>query len=734
MIHFVVAFGVMLHVLLWGAGLATLTVPRAWRRFWPVLAAPAGLALQSLVVWIGASYTNLPGTNSYAWWSELVPLALLAVAWRERGARAVWTDASRFGVVAAAVAGCLGLLVLPLAIASKGLTTVSLASCDAPDYAAGARVLMEFAHGDRTGFLGLTEVVRVQSADNFFDYFLRLNHFTPSALIAFNGTVLHCAPHELTGIMTMVLLASSLPVVFWMARAVFGYSGGVSTGIAVIYGVNPVTWYAVAHVSPGQFLAAQAVALITWSGVALWRGRLDARTGMRFAGVLTIGYALVLGSYNFMLLVCLVPAVAYAGGLALWRGDWRRLVRWSLVMLAPLVLAGLGFAQRVAGLAERFTLLQQYDFGWKIPALTPEGWLGMVSGPALEPWAWGGLRWILSALVVSALVAALARALRLRRRDAWTTAAMSLPVLAGYLLLEARGARLGTNASYDAYKLFAVFYPLLLPACCWWVTLRTSQRLWEWFAVFAAGVVVAGFNLVAVAIFIVKLSQPPLMVTGELRQLRKIEAMPDVASVNVLLPDMWSRLWANAFLLKKPQYFLTDTYEGRWHTALKGEWDLAGGIIAVKPAEGGRKEITERMALVETKAPDFVRVNFGDGWHPEESDAKTGTRWVWTKGEATLRVENPHAWPLRVVVTLDGWSLGERDLMLTVVGETAAVEKMETRNLGAQRVKTIFPEIVVPPGGATVALKSVQPWKNAGAGETRMLGVCVFGVELAVKR
>ena len=84
----------------------------------------------------------------------------------------------------AAVGGCLVLLVLPVAIASRGLTTLSLGSCDAADYAAGARVLMEFARADRTGFLGLTEVVQVHSVDNFFDYWLRLNHFTPSALMA----------------------------------------------------------------------------------------------------------------------------------------------------------------------------------------------------------------------------------------------------------------------------------------------------------------------------------------------------------------------------------------------------------------------------------------------------------------------------------------------------------------------------------------------------------------------
>src|SRR6185295_3785007 len=103
-------------------------------------------------------------------------------------------------------------------------------------------------------FLGLTEVVSVQSVDNFFDYWTRLNHFTPAALIAFNGSVLGCVPHELTGLLTLVLLAGSLPLVFCMARAVIGFSGAPSTAVAVLYGLSPLMWYVVGHVAMGQLL------------------------------------------------------------------------------------------------------------------------------------------------------------------------------------------------------------------------------------------------------------------------------------------------------------------------------------------------------------------------------------------------------------------------------------------------------------------------------------------------
>ena len=76
MYFYLVAFGLMAHVLFWGAGLAIWTMPQRWRKFWPVLAVPAGFTLQALMVWVG-SLAGLKGTNSYAWWSEAVPLAVL---------------------------------------------------------------------------------------------------------------------------------------------------------------------------------------------------------------------------------------------------------------------------------------------------------------------------------------------------------------------------------------------------------------------------------------------------------------------------------------------------------------------------------------------------------------------------------------------------------------------------------------------------------------------------------
>ena len=727
MIHYAVAFALLLHVLFWGAGAALLAMPRPWRRLWPVLIVPLGFALQSAVVWAGA-HAGLRGTNAYAVWAEVLPAALLGIAIRRHGMRATWNDLGRFGLVGATVGGVLALMVLPVAIASRGLTTISLGSCDAADYAAGARVLRVFARGDREGFLGLTEVVRIGSVDNFFDYWLRLNHFSPSALIAFNGSVLGCAPHELTTLFMAVLLAGTVPLVFWSARAIIGYNGGVSLIVGGLFGISPVMWYALAHVSPGQVLAAQGVVLLTWAGATLWRGRLAKGRVRKFFPVLAAGYWLILGGYNFFLLLCLVPAIAYAGGLAIWTRAWGRFARWLAWMLAPLLACAVVFNGRVTGLAERFALLQAHDFGWRIPALSAEGWLGMVQGPDLAAWDFLGARWILSAAVVGLIAWAFIREMPQRYRGAWTALAMILPVLAGYWFLQVRGARLGTNASYDAYKVFAVFYPLLLPAFCWWVTLRRSRKLHEWiFVVLVAGFVV-GLNLVACGMFVWKMSRPPLIVDGELRQLRKIEAMADVKSVNLIFAesDMWSRLWANAFLLRKEQFFLTDTYEARWHTPLRGEWDLVGTIASANLFGDARRQVTPRFTLVDTRKPGWVRLQLGTGWHAEEFDSRGGERWQWTKADAKIEVEIPPNGSVPLMFTIDAWSPVDRVVSLrkedgTVVDFGATV--------GAKRGKIVLAPIFLAPGKSTLQLISNPP-PTLVPGDSRALGISVFHLEV----
>ena len=696
-------------------------MPRPWRRFWPVFAPAAGAALQSAAVWAGA-YANLRGTDRYAWASEAIPAALLALALWRRG-RAAAQDLARLWGVWALTAGCLVALVRPLARAASGLTTHSLGSCDAADYAAGARVLKEFAHSDRSGFLGLTEVVRVMSCDNFFDFWLRLNHFSPSALIALNGTIFDRAPYEITGLLGLVLLASAVPVVFWIARSVLGHSSACSLAVAALFGFGPVMGYAAAHVALGQLLAAPAIAILTWAGISVWRtgGR-----GWRFAPLLAIAYGLLLGCYNFFIIVCFVPAAGYAALEAVRRGELLRLGRWLLAMALPLVLAGAVFWTRLASLPERLRLFRTYDFGWPIPGISPEGWLGMVAGPDLSPFA-APLRLGLAALVTAALGLALASG-RIGGRRLRLAACLAVPVLAGYGYLLARGAVLHTNASYDAYKLFAVFYPLLLPVFLLWLGRWPRASWWGRPISAALAAAVVALNLAAAVRFSAVMSHPPLTVGRELVQVGAVESMPQVLSVNVQIPDMWSRLWANAFLLRRPQYFATHTYEGRRNTPLRGEWALDGGIVEVRLPGQDSVRINSRYFLTRVGSPHFLRVSLESGWYAPEGLARSPLQWRWTSGDASLLLDNPQGRSLQLAIRLDAASLVDRELEVWSGGS-----HLGTVRVGPGRRAVELPGLVAAPGLTRLELRSSVPAARPRSGDTRLLGFAAYGIVVEVR-
>jgi len=726
MVFFAAGFGLLLHIFFWGLGLAWLITPRPWRRWWPVFAGLAGAGLQSAVVWLGVQL-DLTGTESYARWSLLLPAGLLALAW--------WREGSAPGRAFARLAGLwvvmavvLSALLFPLASASKRLTTVSIGSCDAADYAAGARVLQEFASSDRTGFIGLTEVVRVQSVDNFFDYWTRLNHFTPSALIALNGAVAGLQPYQLVSVAGAVFLVLGIPFAFWMARSGLLLSPSGALVVALIYGLSPLLWYAVAHGSLSQLLAAPGITLITWIGVILWRGGARWRQCAGLAGLLAVAYWLILGGYNFIIVVCLVPAVAFAAGQALWTGAYARLFRWTGGMLLPLLAVSLTFSERVVGLVDRFKLFQQYDFGWRIPALTPEGWYGLVGTLTLDGYG-DSLRWVLGGLLVLGLLVALFVAAKRRQASVFLVACLTLPILIGYAVLLYKGRAHGTNASYDAYKLFAVFYPGMLAAFAYGlIHLRSRRSAVRIGVAIAAGLVVSG-NALAAYRFADRVEDAPLIVDRSLARLQSIESIEQIRSLNLLVGDFWSRLWANSFLLWRPHYFPTHTYEGRLNTPLKGEWDLLGGLIVVTlPDRPKRLSLERPYSVVDTRSRYFVRARIGEGWYDLESHPRANTRWRWTKGDAGLVMENPQTRPLNLGLRLQARSVQPRTLEIWIQGK-----HRETVQIGTELSWVSVPSMILLPGSTTVEFRSPTPPLPAGPNDSRLLGFAAFGIEVEVR-
>jgi len=723
MIYYLTAAGLLAHTLFWGAGISRLVMPPEWRRWWWVFAPGLGLALQSAVVW-GGAHTALAGTATYARWSELIPVVLLLWALRDKE-NLPWNLTRRRGrialvwLVVVLVAGWM--LIQPLAQPGPGLTTSSLGSCDQADYAAGARVFQEFSKNDRTGFLGLSEVTQVRSAEYFFDFWLRLNHFTPSALLAHNAAVWGVEAYRLISVSAATLVLLNLPMLLFLARITLGFRGGWLVGVVLLYAVSPLNAYAVHHGALGQLYAAQGIGLLTVAIFGASRATHHRRSAWPYLAMMLAALWLLAGSYNFILLVCLAPAGAWLLALLWYQRNWRAVGRVVSVLLVALGWCVALFWGRFDGLIERFSLFEQYNFGWAVPLFSPEGWLGILRNQGLHAWPFT-LRVALSVVVIGLWFAGLIVLWRQKSMRVWVAISWTLPILLGWGIL-AWESRVRANASYDAFKLFSVFYPgLLIGLCCWVPAASHARAGVKKAALVILGLLVAG-NFLGSLDFHRQMANPPLRVGRSLAELGRLEQEPRVSSLNMLVEDYWSRLWANAFLLRKPQYFLTHTYEGRLNTPLKGAWNLSDSFLTFLPLQPeDRIVLNARFYVERVAAPGLILGNFGRGWYDEEQSADI--RWRWSNGNSQIILTNPADVPVRAALRMRVRGVSPRPLELRLGDVPIAATPL---NGSEQEIVVGYLRLL--PGQTVLSLLSAAA-TGPSAADSRPLAVALYGFEL----
>lgn len=715
MLYYFVAMLLVLHTMFWGLGLSWLVLPRAVCAAWWIFSPVLGFALQSAVVWAGA-HTTLAGTNVYASWSELLPLGLLAFsAWRlgRAGVRQRLAEFARAWPVLALLAAAGSLLLWPMA--QRGgwtLTSSSLGSCDHADYAAGARVFREFASDSGEGFLGLAEVASVGSTRGFFEFWLKLNHFTPSALLAHHATILRLPAYQLVSVSTVVVLLTTAPLVVLLARLV-GLHGWQRVAVMAFYVFSPLGAYAVHQGALGQLYGAHGIAVLTLAAIGCARFGAARGEAWRWGVVALAAFWLLAGAYNFILTVALAPAV---GWLLLQAVRERRVRTWprvAAVLGAAFAVSVSLFWGRYAGVVERFQLFEQFNFGWPVPPLWPAAWLGLVADPQLHGWPRPWMA-VASGVVIAAWAAGLVVLVRRRAMAAVAAAAFVLPVAAGWALLMWE-SRTRANASYDAFKILSVFLPGLLAGLCAWLAYARGAAT-KWVA--ATCVAVLAVNLAAGVVFARAMSRPPLRVERTLTDLRRIETIDRVNSLNMRIDDFWARLWANYFLLRKPQYFATHTYEGRLNTALKGEWDLSDSMLHSIPRRPTDYiAINEQFHLERVNASGRMKVEFGGGWHAVEG--RSANRWRWSSGAAHLLITNPSASAWRVSFRLRARGMAEDAIRLKLngieIGRLIAGSVFRELELG---------QVLLPAGTSRLELAAERPPVRA-PGDERMLGLAL---------
>jgi hypothetical protein len=195
------------------------------------------------------------------------------------------------------------------------------------------------------------------------------------------------------------------------------------------------------------------------------------------------------------------------------------------------------------------------------------------------------------------------------------------------------------------------------------------------------------------------------------------------------MPDFWPRLWANALVLRKPQYFPGHTYEGRINTELKGEWDFNGGMLQVRVPGEDCITLGRRYSLVRTNSRFWLRASLGEGWYGTETlRGRQTILWNWTKGDATLELFNHTDRPLKVVLRFEARSLVNRDMQVWV-GDT----KLRSVQIGTEIRPVRVPPILIPPGRVVLSLRSSLPPVRAGEHDERLLGFAAYSMIVEVR-
>ena len=711
-----------------GAPWAMLILPQRWRMHWPVVAPLAGVALVSLVAWVGAM-AGVRMSLGWAWsgiGAALVAAVVVVVRERARLARLVASVWMRHaGVLALALVALLS-IARPLTEARLGLTTVSLGSCDAADYAAGAALLRDVRPDDSSGFNGQTETVALRSVTTFYGHWLRLNHFAPAALLAWFSVLFGLPLFKLTTALGIALHAAAVPAVFWVARAGLRLGAIGAWAVAASWACSAPAVYGVAQTALGQIMTVPAVALLTWAGQRAFAEGGHWRGALRWAPLAATGFVVLIAAYTFALVFVLAPLAAALLWLS-WRerrwGPLGRAVGTGLAALAPVALT---FGERLAGLADRFALFEAIDFGWHIPVFTPERWLGWFGDARLEAGS-AVVGWCALAVWPVAALAYGIPAWRRDRRAIGVAVAWLATVAGGYTLLALKGAREGSNELYNAYKVFVLLQPLGLAALA--LPLRGAKAAGHAMRV-AAVVLAAGLvalHWTGVAPVREALRQPALWVDKPLQSIAVVATRTEVGSVNMLLEPMWARLWANSMLLNKRQYFRTETYEGRRATPLRGDWDLRDGLLAVDTGDGDTVALGGGYHLVRRLGAGSLQLDLGPGWHAAEGGG--AERWVWSGGgEAVLQFLNPRAGPVSVQLDFGLQGNGARTAS---VGQDGREHPLWAGPLTAGIRAITIERIVLPPGETLLRIRSLEP-AFAPPGDGRMLGFALHDLKATI--
>ena len=612
MLCVLLGFGLILYWAFWGLGLALWLLPAGGRRFLWAVCIPFGLALQIGVVWW---LLRLAGPiATYGPWANLLPvLVLFGALLRPRNRRwllaalSTWTFVISVGLVGLGIL----LALIPISLSPNntlGLTTISIGSQDAPDYALGAGFFLENGMGTPGKYWGQIEQLK------FTKYWMEYNHFGAAALLSMASTTFNVELWQLITVLTCTLGACGAPLVMAFSKRLAGMSWGLAALCGVLYSLSPLWLYGAYNNAVGQMIGTLGIACYLLFGLSLphfpnfWGCR-------KWIGAGSIALWLFVSSYPMMMYF----VGAIIGSWGLWRAmqlrQWISLVGVALWSAGTVALCTLIFPSRLLGLVNVSLEYAGNLAGWPIDPMLLPTILGLGVNQALEPQSFSVHLWLFG--IMSTLWAiGVVMAWRIRDRAISVVIPVCGVIFCATYLMAAKDPEDRLLNSYKIYKLVAVFLPLLLPSLLFGIKASLNGKFQALSSALLALIIITYLPR-SINAMVSEARMMPLHMTPGLVALQSLEKDPAIPSVNFTNVAPWDMLWATVFLQNKELHYSNNGFFGYAASPLTGEWTFER-ILGRSLYPSSAHMLGDGLILRRADEPALLALDWGVGWWNDE--------------------------------------------------------------------------------------------------------------------
>ena len=593
-----------------GLGLTMLFCPKGLRRYTLFLSPIVGYCYVVLAGWHMSTFgmeavynnkgqitavrsvsaLNFHGTDSYAWLILLPPVVFLITAvYKYRGKLRESAGVTERGLVAPLIMGVLALVLLsvPLFRHGDGLSPISFGNLDIVDNTLKARFLKEFSFSDTEGYLS-----HLEEGYNFQKHYAMTNRFGTPFAAAFLSSIFSTEANQSPMIVTNAFFFFGILLFYALLREVFGYERFPSLMVAALYGLSPIMYYLVYMGFTPQVTGmtlATAFFLLQFRAIETSAKFSDYTAYIPILALINWG---VNSTYTHMLPFIYIPVVAYMAMRAVNNKSLKGFAGWAGFQAAVLLLTTIFSPFRVKVLAENLLFHAGMEAGWAMPYFSLDYILGLNYidiPPLLHPF-YGYymthfepllgfldrsalIHWVVSIPIIIAAFTGLSKVFTKDRRVFLVSIACLLVIFGGYNYIY---FFIPVSADYKSFKLVAFFLPLALPALL--LAFRDVGPKSKGLILISLVAVTA----LAALVFGVH-SFKGLYVSRDLAEVKKIESMPQVESVNLLGDNRWEMVWQTTFLMKKKLYWQSTLPGWTQGGVIDGQWDLVNVLTTGMP-------------------------------------------------------------------------------------------------------------------------------------------------------